>query len=235
MKPMSSSAALSQWLFEFIMTVNCGVFSIVLSSFVMAVSCGHLVGHCRKWVKYELLEWTWTVIPALLVAWIASASFYVLYANGEHKEPTLFHSVITGHQWYWSYKYGKVTDGEFKGFEHDSYGLLLDAPDGEADVTSLERGDMYLMSVDAPFVMPCKVPGELLVTSDDVIHSWSVPALGLTIDAVPGRLNRSSIYATTPGVAYGHCRELCGVNHHAMPIVVEIISASTYLKFLDTE
>nr|AKP99397.1 cytochrome c oxidase subunit 2 [Lingula anatina] len=232
----TSASSMSKLLYESIMNINCFVMTIVVCSMTMAIWSGMLVGHCRKWLKYELLEAIWTAVPALLIWWISSMSFFVLYTNAEHKEPTYFYSVITGHQWYWTYQYALVNEKkEFFGFEHDSYGLLLDEPSSSDDETVLSKGDMYLMDVDLPFVIPQGMPGELLVASDDVIHSWSVPALGITVDAVPGRLNRSPILAKTVGVAYGHCRELCGVNHHAMPIVVEIVTPKTYMKFMEQD
>nr|BAD69571.1 cytochrome oxidase subunit 2 [Lingula anatina] len=233
---LSMAASLSKLLYECIMTINCFVLTTVVCGLAMALSSGRVVGHCRKYLKNELLEAIWTVVPAFLIYLIASMSFYVLYMNGEHKEPTLFHSVITGHQWYRTYQYAMIDEmGKFFGFEHDSYALLNDVPSTSDDDTVLSKGDTYLLDVDAPFVIPQGMPGELLVTSDDVIHSWSVPALGITVDGVPGRLNRSPILASTVGVAYGHCRELCGVNHFMMPICVEIVTPATYLKFMKLE
>nr|QUB07219.1 cytochrome c oxidase subunit 2 [Glottidia pyramidata] len=223
------------------MTLNAFTLSLVGMNLFFAVMCWRHIGPKRSILKHEALEFSWTMFPIVSVFWITSHSFYVLYATSEVPDKSRFVNVITGHQWFWTYKYAtplKLPGAdpanqmyEFSDFEHDSYALLYDLKEGLEDDGALSYGDMYLLSVDAPFIVPAQCYGELLVTSDDVIHSWSVPALGITMDGVPGRINRATLTTPHSGVAYGHCREICGVGHHMMPIVVEVISVESYLKF----
>lgn len=154
------------------------------------------------------IEILWTVLPAVILIFIALPSLRILYLIDEINDPHLTVKAI-GHQWYWSYEY---TDYEDLGF--DSY--IIPTQD-------LSPGQFRLLETDHRMVVPIESSVRVLVTAEDVLHSWAVPALGVKIDAVPGRLNQTAFTATRPGVYYGQCSEICGANHSFIPIVVEAV------------
>nr|ADO24539.1 cytochrome oxidase subunit II [Gymnothorax favagineus]ADO24541.1 cytochrome oxidase subunit II [Gymnothorax flavimarginatus]ADO24545.1 cytochrome oxidase subunit II [Gymnothorax isingteena]UEX93121.1 cytochrome c oxidase subunit II [Gymnothorax undulatus]WNH38496.1 cytochrome c oxidase subunit II [Gymnothorax javanicus] len=154
------------------------------------------------------IEIVWTVLPAIILILIALPSLRILYLMDEINDPHLTIKAI-GHQWYWSYEY---TDYEDLGF--DSY--MVPTQD-------LAPGQFRLLETDHRMVVPMESPVRVLVTAEDVLHSWAVPALGVKMDAVPGRLNQTAFIAARPGVYYGQCSEICGANHSFMPIVVEAV------------
>nr|YP_010380025.1 cytochrome c oxidase subunit II [Rhynchoconger ectenurus]UDH55296.1 cytochrome c oxidase subunit II [Rhynchoconger ectenurus] len=154
------------------------------------------------------VEIVWTILPAVILILIALPSLRILYLMDEINDPHLTIKAI-GHQWYWSYEY---TDYEDLGF--DSY--MVPTQD-------LAPGHFRLLETDHRMVVPMESPVRVLVTAEDVLHSWAVPALGVKMDAVPGRLNQTAFIAARPGVYYGQCSEICGANHSFMPIVVESV------------
>nr|YP_003345245.1 cytochrome c oxidase subunit II [Nemichthys scolopaceus]BAI53318.1 cytochrome oxidase subunit 2 [Nemichthys scolopaceus] len=154
------------------------------------------------------IEIVWTILPAAILILIALPSLRILYLMDEINDPHLTIKAI-GHQWYWSYEY---TDYEDLGF--DSY--MIPTQD-------LAPGQFRLLEADHRMVIPMESPIRVLVTAEDVLHSWAVPALGVKMDAVPGRLNQTAFIAARPGVYYGQCSEICGANHSFMPIVVEAV------------
>nr|WNH37529.1 cytochrome c oxidase subunit II [Callechelys catostoma] len=154
------------------------------------------------------IEIVWTVLPAIILILIALPSLRILYLMDEVNDPHLTVKAI-GHQWYWSYEY---TDYEDLGF--DSY--MVPTQD-------LSPGQFRLLETDHRMVVPMESPVRVLVTAEDVLHSWAVPAMGVKMDAVPGRLNQTAFVAARPGIYYGQCSEICGANHSFMPIVVEAV------------
>nr|YP_006303589.1 cytochrome c oxidase subunit II [Squalomugil nasutus]AEK53161.1 cytochrome c oxidase subunit II [Squalomugil nasutus] len=154
------------------------------------------------------IEIIWTILPALILILIALPSLRILYMMDEINNPHLTVKAI-GHQWYWSYEY---TD--FKDLGFDSY--MIPTQD-------LAPGQFRLLETDHRMVVPVGSPVRVLVSAEDVLHSWAVPSLGVKMDAVPGRLNQTAFFATRPGVFYGQCSEICGANHSFMPIVVEAV------------
>lgn len=171
-----------------------------------------------KEVHGTVIEIIWTIIPALTLMVIAVPSFTLLYAMEEVVEPEVTVKVV-GHQWYWSYEYSDIGEG----IEYDSY--MIEEED-------LNEGELRLLEVDNRIVMPVETHVRIIVTSADVIHSWAVPAFGIKIDACPGRLNEISTYVKRPGVYYGQCSELCGVNHAFMPIGIEVVSKEDYIRWI---
>nr|AER58799.1 cytochrome oxidase subunit 2 [Xiphorhynchus flavigaster] len=157
-------------------------------------------------VDAQEIELVWTILPAIVLIMLALPSLQILYMMDEIDEPDLTLKAI-GHQWYWTYEY---TD--FKDLTFDSY--MIPTPD-------LPLGNFRLLEVDHRIVIPMESPIRVIVTADDVLHSWAVPSLGVKTDAIPGRLNQTSFIATRPGIFYGQCSEICGANHSFMPIVVE--------------
>nr|YP_010290140.1 cytochrome c oxidase subunit 2 [Ganoderma multipileum]ULO25587.1 cytochrome c oxidase subunit 2 [Ganoderma multipileum] len=171
-----------------------------------------------------LIELIWTITPALILIAIAFPSFRLLYLLDEVISPTVTIKVV-GHQWYWSYEYSDYINVSGESIEFDSYMI----PDSD-----LELGQFRLLDVDNKVVVPTDTHIRLIVTGADVIHSFAVPSLGLKIDAVPGRLNQTSILAERTGTFYGQCSEICGVYHGFMPIAIEAVSISDYLTWIDS-
>lgn len=177
-------------------------------------------------VHAPTLEIVWTLIPAIILIFVAIPSFSLLYSMDEIIEPLLTIKVI-GHQWYWSYEfldpnilfqlyYEKI--GKAEEFSpltvtcnFDSYMLSDDL---------LESNAPRLLDVDNRLYLPVETNVRVLITAADVLHCWAVPALGVKLDACPGRLNQTSLYIKRPGTFYGQCSEICGVNHGFMPIAV---------------
>ena len=172
---------------------------------------------CRSLVEGQEIETIWTVIPAIILVFLALPSLRLLYLLDEVGDCSLTVKSI-GHQWYWSYEYS-----DFLNIEFDSYIV----PTNE-----LERGDFRLLEVDHRVVLPTQTDIRVLVTSADVIHSWTVPSLGIKADAVPGRLNQLRFYVKYPGVFYGQCSEICGANHSFIPIVVEAVPLKNFMEWV---
>jgi cytochrome c oxidase subunit 2 len=170
------------------------------------------------------LEITWTIVPALILLVIAVPSFALLYSIDEMIDPSVTLKVI-GHQWYWSYEYS-----DFKVFEQDEFqhGLQFDAYMISLDELGL--GNLRLLEVDHRIVLPTNTHIRILVTAADVLHSWAIPSFGLKIDACPGRLNQTSVFVKRPGVFFGQCSEICGVNHGFMPVVIKTLCSTEYLQ-----
>nr|YP_009700355.1 cytochrome c oxidase subunit II [Xenopus mellotropicalis]QEQ13387.1 cytochrome c oxidase subunit II [Xenopus mellotropicalis] len=159
------------------------------------------------------IEMVWTIMPAIILIMIALPSLRILYLMDEVNDPHLTVKTI-GHQWYWSYEYTNYEDLSF-----DAYMI---------PTNDLTPGQFRLLEVDNRMVVPMESPVRLLVTAEDVLHSWAVPSLGVKTDAIPGRLNQTSFIATRPGVFYGQCSEICGANHSFMPIVVEAVPLNDF-------
>nr|YP_009227956.1 cytochrome c oxidase subunit II [Nassarius variciferus]AIW04695.1 cytochrome c oxidase subunit II [Nassarius variciferus] len=171
---------------------------------------------CRSLVEGQAIETIWTIIPAFILIFLALPSLRLLYLLDEIGDCSLTVKSI-GHQWYWSYEYSDYSNIEF-----DSYMI----PTNE-----LEPGDFRLLEVDHRVVLPTQTDLRVLVTSADVIHAWTVPSLGVKVDAIPGRLNQLGFFIKYPGVFYGQCSEICGANHSFMPIVVEAVPLKNFLEW----
>jgi len=179
-----------------------------------------------KVVHGTVIEVVWTRIPAMILVRIAVPSFALLYSVDERVDPALTLKVV-GHQWYWSYEYSDYTgeeEGERKTRAFDSYLL----PDDE-----LTTGQLRLLEVDHRVVRPIDTHIRRIVTAADVLHAWAIPSFGVKIDACPGRLNQVSRFITRPGVYYGQCSEICGVNHGFMPIAVEGMTLGDYRTWVE--
>ena len=176
------------------------------------------------------IEIIWTVIPAVILLLIAVPSFALLYAMDEIIDPVLTVKVI-GHQWYRSYEYsdyslvrlGNNTSKLSEVIKFDSYMI---------HENDLNFGDLRLLKTDSPLFLPKNTHIRVLVTSSDVLHSWAVPAFGVKVDAVPGRLNQTSLYIKNSGTFYGQCSELCGVNHAFMPIEVYVVAPIYFYNYV---
>nr|QFQ01320.1 cytochrome c oxidase subunit II [Acanthephyra smithi] len=173
----------------------------------------------RFLLEGQTIEIIWTVLPAIVLIFVALPSLRLLYLLDEVNTPSVTLKTI-GHQWYWSYEYSDFLQVEF-----DSYML----PSNE-----LSDAGFRLLDVDNRTVLPMNTQIRVLVSAADVIHSWTVPALGVKADAVPGRLNQISFTINRPGLFFGQCSEICGANHSFMPIVVESTSISAFLDWVSS-
>nr|QDI93338.1 cytochrome c oxidase subunit II [Quercophylus gonoporospinus] len=173
----------------------------------------------RYLLESQTIEMIWTMLPAVILMFIALPSLKILYLMDEINNPTMTIKAI-GHQWYWSYEYS-----DMKNIEMESYMKPSD---------SLMNNEFRLMDVDNRIILPMNSTIRILVTSSDVIHSWTIPSLGIKIDGTPGRLNQGNLNMNRPGIMYGQCSEICGANHSFMPIVVESISMNQFMNWLNS-
>nr|QKE61486.1 cytochrome oxidase subunit II [Dipseliopoda sp. AJB-2020] len=166
----------------------------------------------------QLIESIWTIIPSIILLFIAMPSLRLLYLLDEIINPSITLKAI-GNQWYWKYEYS-----DFKNIEFDSYMIPQNS-------TNLH--DFRLLDVDNRIILPMNSKIRFLVTSMDVIHSWTIPSLGMKIDGTPGRLNQINFSINRPGLFFGQCSEICGANHSFMPIVIESIMPNFFIKWIN--
>lgn len=168
------------------------------------------------------LEIVWTVLPACILLYIAIPSFALLYSMDELTFPMLTYKIV-GNQWYWVYEHQTVSQ---EGGELSSKIHVFDSRLNLEQSKTLAQGwpYEYLLSTDRVLKIPFRTPLRLLITSNDVLHSWTVPSFGVKLDACPGRLNQTGLYVKRCGIFYGQCSEICGVNHAFMPINVRVVS-----------
>nr|YP_009024427.1 cytochrome c oxidase subunit II [Luehdorfia taibai]AGQ18543.1 cytochrome c oxidase subunit II [Luehdorfia taibai] len=172
----------------------------------------------RFLLEGQLIELIWTILPAITLIFIALPSLRLLYLLDELNNPLITLKSI-GHQWYWSYEYS-----DFNNIEFDSYMIQYD---------NLSPNNFRLLDVDNRITLPMNNQIRILVTATDVIHSWTIPSLGVKIDANPGRLNQTSFFINQPGIFFGQCSEICGANHSFMPIVIESISINKFINWIN--
>nr|YP_010535586.1 cytochrome c oxidase subunit II [Alectorobius microlophi]UYB78420.1 cytochrome c oxidase subunit II [Alectorobius microlophi] len=170
----------------------------------------------RFLMEGQEIEILWTIIPAIILIYIALPSLRLLYLMEESFFPSMSMKVI-GHQWYWSYEYSDFN------IEFDSFMMSQEL---------MNKNSFRLLDVDNRLIVPFNSNIRLLVTSSDVIHSWTIPSLGVKVDAVPGRLNQISSHIHRAGLFFGQCSEICGANHSFMPISMEITSAKNFFSWI---
>ena len=164
-----------------------------------------------------LVEVVWTVLPILILVVIAIPSFRLLYFQRDIPQAEMTVKAV-GYQWYWGYEYPDHGD-----FAFDS--LMLNDE---------ERGDQpRLLATDTALVVPVDTTVRVVVTAADVLHAFAMPAFGLKIDAVPGRLNETWFKAEETGTYYGQCSELCGIRHAFMPIRIEVVSKADFAVWVE--
>uniref|UniRef100_A0A2S0X9C7 Cytochrome c oxidase subunit 2 n=3 Tax=Pulex irritans TaxID=173820 RepID=A0A2S0X9C7_9NEOP len=173
----------------------------------------------RMLLESQNIEIIWTIVPAFMLIFIALPSLRLLYLLDDSNNPLITLKSI-GHQWYWSYEY---TD--FNNINFDSYMI----PQNEMNLNSFR-----LLDVDNRVILPINTQIRLLITATDVLHSWTIPSLGVKVDATPGRLNQVNFLMNRPGLYFGQCSEICGANHSFMPIVIESISMKSFIKWISS-
>nr|ASU53158.1 cytochrome oxidase subunit II [Periphyllus sp. ZMIOZ 18633] len=163
----------------------------------------------------QMIELIWTSIPPIILIFIALPSLHLLYLMDEIKSPIMTIKIF-GHQWFWSYEYS-----DFMNIEFESY-----------MINSMEKQNFRLIEVDNKTILPYNFNIRLLISSDDVIHSWTIPSLGIKIDAIPGRMNQINLFMNRPGMYFGQCSEICGINHSFMPIQIESINLNKFISWV---
>nr|YP_010587733.1 cytochrome c oxidase subunit II [Chironomus kiiensis]UCS09393.1 cytochrome c oxidase subunit II [Chironomus kiiensis]WAB46342.1 cytochrome c oxidase subunit 2 [Chironomus kiiensis] len=191
---------------------------------LVTLSVGYLMGtlffnklNNRYLLHGQTIEVIWTILPAIILLFIAFPSLRILYLLDEVNNPSISLKTI-GHQWYWSYEYS-----DFSGIEFDSYMI----PQNEMSLDTFR-----LLDVDNRVILPINNQIRILVSATDVLHSWAIPSLGVKIDASPGRLNQTNFFINRPGLFFGQCSEICGANHSFMPIVIESIPTNHFIKWI---
>nr|AFG29093.1 cytochrome c oxidase subunit II [Dictyacium firmum] len=167
----------------------------------------------------QFIEIIWTILPAIVLLFIALPSLRLLYLLDEVNTPSVTLKSI-GHQWFWSYEYS-----DFMGVEFDSFMIPM---------SDLQSDSFRLLDVDSRVILPMNSQIRVLVTAADVIHSWTVPALGVKVDGTPGRLNQTNLLINRPGLFFGQCSEICGANHSFMPIVIESVPVSSFISWISS-
>nr|AFQ62399.1 cytochrome c oxidase subunit II [Abraeinae sp. MJTNT-2012] len=169
----------------------------------------------RSLLEEQTIEVIWTMLPAVILIFVALPSLRLLYLLDELNNPLITIKTI-GHQWYWSYEYS-----DFFQVELDSY------------MSNNNNSENFrLLDVDNRITLPFCSQIRMLVTAADVIHAWTIPSLSVKIDATPGRLNQTSFNMNRTGILFGQCSEICGANHSFMPIVIESVSTNNFIKWL---
>nr|DBA43496.1 TPA_asm: COX2 [Bombus convexus] len=169
-------------------------------------------------LKNHTIEIIWTLIPMLILMIICFPSLKILYYIDEILNP--YFSIKTlGHQWYWSYEYP-----EFNNYEFDSYMLNYES-----------KNQFRLLETDNRLIIPMKISIRLIISSLDVIHSWTIPSLGIKVDAIPGRINQLNLFCIRPGLYFGQCSEICGMNHSFMPIMLESTSYNYFFNWIKSK
>jgi len=190
---------------------------IIFLVLYVIVNFWSLCNHKTKRKDNHELEVLWTFLPGIVLILIAFPSLRLLYMTEENKEPSLSIKTL-GHQWYWSYEYS-----DFEKIEFDSFILPLE-----------NIRQFRLLDVDNHTLLIEKTPAQLFVSSTDVLHSWTIPNLGIKVDSAPGRLNSTHINSSKPGLFFGQCSEICGTNHRFMPIVLNVTSLNLFKNFVKT-
>nr|QLD97078.1 cytochrome c oxidase subunit 2 [Secretargas transgariepinus]QLD97091.1 cytochrome c oxidase subunit 2 [Secretargas transgariepinus] len=170
----------------------------------------------RFMMEGQEIETLWTIIPAAILIFIALPSLRLLYLMEESYLPSLSMKIL-GHQWYWSYEYPDFN------VEFDSFMI----PENE-----YKKSSFRLLDVDNRVIIPYNTNIRFMISSTDVIHSWTIPTMGMKMDAIPGRLNQMFSTANRAGVFFGQCSEICGANHSFMPISLEVTSLINFFKWI---
>nr|QWZ47758.1 cytochrome c oxidase subunit 2 [Loxocephala perpunctata] len=213
--PNSASPMMEQLIFfhDHTMSLCISITSIVM--FMMNSTNKNKFSN-RMLLENQIMETTWTILPAIMLILIALPSIKILYLMEELINPIITIKVI-GHQWYWSYEYSDKKKIELESF-----------------MTNKKKKNIFrLLDVDNRMILPFMSQTRMIITSSDVIHSWTIPSLGMKMDATPGRLNQTSIMTKKPGMFFGQCSEICGTNHSFMPITMESINMKKFIEWMN--
>jgi len=193
------------------------VFVMLLLLFVMIRFNARANPKPSKTTHNTMLEVVWTLVPVIILVIIVVPSMKLLYKADKTSDAEMTLNV-KGYQWYWGYQYPDHGDIEFSSY-------LVPEKD-------LKPGQVRLLSTDNPVVLPVDTNIRILVTANDVIHSWAMPSLGVKMDAVPGRTNETWTRIEKEGTYFGQCSEICGINHGFMPIEIRAVSKEAFAKWV---
>jgi cytochrome c oxidase subunit 2 len=175
-------------------------------------------------IENQKLESIWIIIPSLILVKIGVPSLYLLYITDDSVESSVSLKV-NAQQWFWRYEHSDFWTSELQSsLEFDSYIV----PESE-----LELGMTRLLETNMRPILPYLVQTRVLITRLDVLHCWTVPSLGVKVDAAPGRINQVKFFTYQPGVFYGQCSEICGANHRFIPIALEFLRPERFLNWVD--
>lgn len=201
-------------IFDYIL-VQCFVILLcIYRLFILIITAKNMT---IEWNENSFLETLWTIYPTIIIFFIIVPSVYTLYKI-TYEIPCVFSIKIIGHQWYWTYDYSSLVDSTF-----DRYTIPRDI---------IEIGEVRLIDVDNRLIVPFNTDIQFLITSYDVIHSFSLPRVAVKVDCNPGYLNINKLKFITPGVYYALCREICGSAHRQISICCEVTSMKLFKLWL---
>lgn len=210
------------WLMWICLVIFIGVFGVMFYSVLKhRKSLGYKAANFHHSTSVEII---WTVIPCLILVVMAWPATKTVIAMKDSSSPDMTIKA-TGYQWMWGYEY---LQGEGEGI---SFYSKLSTPRTQIE-NKAPKGENYLLEVDNRVVVPVGKKVRVILTANDVIHAWWVPALGIKQDAIPGFIRDTWFKADAPGIYRGQCAELCGKDHGFMPIVVEVMAADDYAKWV---
>uniref|UniRef100_A0AAU7LL00 Cytochrome c oxidase subunit 2 n=1 Tax=Syrbatus sp. 1 RRMO-2024a TaxID=3154167 RepID=A0AAU7LL00_9COLE len=166
-------------------------------------------------LNFQLIEFIWTIIPMIILIFMAFPSLKLLYLMDENNNSMISIKTI-GYQWYWSYEYSDFKNINFNSYMKNMY----------------KSYEFKMLETDSQLIIPFKTQIKFLISSNDVLHSWTIPSLNIKIDAIPGRLNQINLMINQTGLFFGQCSEICGINHSFMPIMLESISMKFFMYWL---
>jgi cytochrome c oxidase subunit 2 len=214
--------SLHQFIFWICCAIFVGVFGVMFYSlFKHRKSVGH---QARQFHEHTLVEIVWTVIPFLILLFMAFPATRTVLAMHDTTAPDMTVKV-TGYQWKWHYDYLQQGFGFYSNLATPLAQIENRAP----------KGEHYLLEVDNPLVVPVDTKVRLLITANDVLHAWWMPAFGVKQDAIPGFVRDTWFRVEQPGIYRGQCAELCGKEHGFMPIVVEVKTKDEYAKWMSVQ
>nr|UZT67578.1 cytochrome c oxidase subunit 2 [Tessmannella kiplingi] len=208
-----SSSPNMEWLFKFhdyTLLINL-LITLIISYMIYMIFINKFI---NLKIDNQMIEIIWTILPMVILIFLAFPSLKILYMIDSIYKPLLTIKCI-GHQWYWSYQFADFFNLEYESFMSNFLG----------------RGVFRLLDVSNRLILPVDLQIRLLICSEDVIHSFTVPSMGIKVDGVPGRLNQINLMINRPGIYFGQCSEICGMNHSFMPICIEATNLKTFLMW----
>nr|ARO34933.1 cytochrome c oxidase subunit II [Pachycephus cruentatus] len=199
---------------DHILTINILITMLVLY-IIISISTGKFFN--RTMMQNQTIELIWTFIPMIILLFMAFPSIKILYLMDEILLPSITIKCL-GHQWYWSYEYS-----DFNNVDYDSFMIPTE---------DLYTSEFRLLEVNNRTIIPFNNQIRLLISSLDVIHSWTIPSLGIKVDATPGRINQINLFSNRPGLFFGQCSEICGANHSFMPIIIESTNLNLFINWI---
>lgn len=195
---------------DYLIMFVCSIIILVIINLIFVIKTKNFLIFNKE---NHQLETLWTIIPFFILISIAIPSILSLY-NIDSRIFCGLSLIITGNQWYWTYNLNRPFNLNFNSYIIDNKTLKL-------------------LEVDNRIILPRNTPIQINLSSSDVIHSWTIPSLGVKIDCIPGRINQFNFSCKNTGVFFGQCSEICGTNHRFIPIVLEIIKNKDFIKIIN--